>query len=74
MLDILLVVLFCWIFWKSLGLALRIAWGTTKILVSILFAIALPMVAVCLIFAGGVLLLVPVVLMVLAFLLLKACT
>ena len=74
MLDILLVVLFCWLFWKSLGLAVRVAWGTAKILASVLFVIALPMVAVCLIFAGGLLLLVPVVLMILAFFLLKACT
>ena len=74
MLDILVVILFCWFFWKSLGLAVRVAWGTAKILASVLFVIALPLVAVCLIFAGGLLLLVPVVLMVLAFFLLKACT
>lgn len=72
MLDILLVVLFCWLFWKAAGLAFRVAWGTTKILASILLTVALPLLGVGLIFAGGVLLLIPIVLIVLAFLLLKA--
>ncbi len=73
MLDILLVVLFVWLFFKALGLAFRMAWGTAKIIASILFAIAVPLLAVCLLFAGGIVLLVPVVLVGAAFGLLKAC-
>lgn len=73
MLDLIIVMLFCWIFFKSLGLAFRIAWGTTKIIVSVLFAIALPMLALCLIFAGGLLLLVPLALVSIAFGVLKVC-
>ena len=73
MLDILLVVLFVWLFFKALGLAFRMAWGTAKITASILFAIAVPLLAVCLLFAGGIVLLVPVVLVGAAFGLLKAC-
>ena len=72
MLEILTIVLFCWLFFKALGLAFRVAWGTTKILASLLFALAVPMLVVSLLFAGGILLLVPLALMGLAFGLLKA--
>lgn len=73
MLDILLVILFCWLFFKAIGLAFRVAWGTTKIIASVLFAVALPLLGVCLVFAGGIILLVPVTLIAIAFGLLKAC-
>lgn len=73
MLDFLIVILFCWLFFKALGLALKMAWGTAKILASILFAIAVPMLALCLIFAGGILLLIPLAVIGLAFGILKRC-
>lgn len=72
MLEILSVLLFCWLFFKALGLAFRVAWGTTKIIASVLFALAVPMLIICLIFAGGIALLLPLVLVGLAFGLLKA--
>ena len=71
MLDLIIVILFCWLFFKALGLAFRLAWGTVKIIVSVLFAIAVPMLAMCLIFAGGLLLLVPLALVSIAFGILK---
>ena len=73
MLDILIVILFCWLFFKALGLAFRMAWGTAKIVASLLFALAVPMLVLCLVFAGGLLLLVPLAMIGLAFGLLKAC-
>ena len=73
MFEILLTVLFVWLFFKALGLAFRVTWGVTKIVASILFVIALPILVLCLIFAGGALLLVPVGLIAIAFGLLKAC-
>lgn len=73
MLDILITVLFCWLFFKAMGLAFKAAWGVAKVIASILFAIAVPMLVLCLVFAGGVLLLVPVALIAVAFTLLKAC-
>lgn len=73
MLDLIIVILFCWLFFKALGLAFRLAWGTAKIIVSILFAIAVPMLALCLIFAGGLLLLVPLALVGIALGVLRAC-
>lgn len=72
MLDLILMILFCWLFFKAIGLAFKVAWGTTKIIASLLFAIAVPMLIACLMFAGGALLLVPVALVALAFGLLKA--
>lgn len=73
MLDVLLVILFCWLFFKAVGLAFRMAWGTAKILASLLFAVAVPLLVLCLIFAGGALLLLPLALVGAAFGLLKAC-
>jgi len=74
MLEILLVILFCWLFFKAIGLAFRVAWGTTKIIASLLFAIAVPLLGVCLLFTGGILLLLmPIALIGIAFGLLKAC-
>ena len=72
--EILLVILFCWLFFKTVGLAFRVAWGTAKIIASVLFAIAVPMLVLCLMFAGGIVLLLPLSLIGLAFGLLKSCT
>ena len=72
MLEILTVILFCWLFFKALGLAFRVAWGTTKLIASLLFALAVPMLVVCLLFAGGIALLLPLALVGLALGLLKA--
>ena len=73
MLEVLLIVLFCWLLFKAVGLAFKVAWGTTKIIASILFAIAVPLLVVCLLFAGGVVLLVRVALVGAAVGLLKKC-
>ena len=72
MLEILTVVLFCWLFFKALGLAFRVAWGTTKVIASLLFAVAVPLLVVCLLFVGGIALLLPLALVGIAFGLLKA--
>lgn len=73
MLDLLFVFAFFWLFFKALGLALRLAWGTTKVIASLLFGIAVPLLVVCGIFAGGIALLLPLALVGIAFGLLKAC-
>ena len=48
-------------------------WGITKLIASLLFTVALPLLLGCLFFAGGLLILVPLGLVALAFGLLKAC-
>ena len=72
MMEVLMIVLFCWLFWKALGLAFRAAWGLAKILAWLLFVLAVPLLIGCLVFAGGLLLLVPVAMVALAGMLLKA--
>ena len=73
MLEILTIVVFCWLSIKLLGLFFRMAWGMAKFIASVLFVIALPMLVLCLMFAGGMLLLIPLGLVALAFGILKAC-
>lgn len=74
MFELLVVILFCWLSVKTIGLALSITWGAAKVLATILFVIALPVLFVGLLFAGGVLLLLPLALIVGAAGILKACT
>ena len=73
MIDLLITIAFCWLFFKAIGLAFKVAWGVAKIVASLLFAIAVPMLVLCLIFAGGVILLVPVAMIAIAFGIWKAC-
>jgi len=72
MLDLLVVILFGWLFVKCAGIMLHLAWGTMKIAAIILMAIALPALVVCLIFAGGILLLLPIIPIAVAYLLIRA--
>ena len=79
--ELILTVFAVWLFIKALGLALKMTWGITKFFASLLFTIALPLLftialpllGFCLFFAGGLLILVPLGLIALAFGLLKAC-
>jgi len=74
MFELLVVVLFCWLAVKAVGLALSLTWGAAKVLAAILFAIAVPVLFVCLLFAGGVVLLLPLALIGGVVGILKACT
>ena len=73
MMELLLMIVFCWLFFKAVGLAFRMAWGTAKIIASLLFVIAVPLLVLCLVFAGGLVLLLPLALIGIAFGLVKAC-
>ena len=73
MMELLVLILFGWLFFKAVGLALRMAWGTAKIVASLLFALAVPLLILCLVFAGGIVLMLPLALVGAAFGLLKAC-
>lgn len=72
MMELIVTAIFIWLFFKVLGLAFRAAWGMTKILASLLFVLAVPLLIGCLLFAGGLLLLVPVAMVAVAGMLLKA--
>ena len=71
--ELLVVLLFCWLSFKAVGLAISLTWGAAKILASLLFAIAVPVLFICLLFAGGIVLLLPLALIGGAVGLLKAC-
>lgn len=73
MLDWIVLVLCFWLGWKVVKLAFKTAWGLAKIAASILLALAVPMLIGCLLFAGGIVLMVPVAMLAAAFGLLKAC-
>ena len=74
MFELLVVIIFCWLAFKAIGLALSLTWGAAKILASILFVVAVPVLFICLLFAGGIVLLLPLALVGGAVGLLKACT
>ena len=66
MFEFLVVILFIWLSIKFLKLALKITWGLAKIAASILFVIALPALVICVLFASGVILFLPVALIAVA--------
>ena len=72
MFELLVVAAFLWLFIKGLGLAFRVTWGLTKAVAIVLFVLAMPALLGCLLLAGGVLLLIPVALVGIAFCILKA--
>ena len=74
MFELLVVILFCWLLVKTIGLVLSLTWGAATVLAAILLAIAVPVLIICLLFAGGVILLLPLALIGGAVGVLKACT
>ena len=73
MFELLTIAIFIWLLVKSIGLAFRLAWGVAKVIASILMVIALPVLIICLVFVGGLALMIPIAVIGLAFGLLKAC-
>ena len=74
MFELLVFVLFVWLFVKTIGLTFRVTWGMAKITAVILFALAVPALFVCILVIGGAAILIPVALVAAAFGILKACT
>lgn len=60
MLDILFTVIFIAMFFWTLKLMFKITWGVAKILATVLLVLAIPALVLCLIFAGGFVLLIPI--------------
>ncbi len=73
MFELITVVLFLWLMVKVIGLTFRLTWGAARIVAGVLMAIAVPALFVCLLFVGGIALLVPVALIAIAFGIAKAC-
>ena len=73
MFEFLTVVVFIWLLAKAIGLAFRLTWSAAKVVASILMVIALPLLFVCVVFLGGIALIAPIVVICIAFGLLRAC-
>ena len=73
MFEFLMIIFFLWLMIKAIGFALKLTWGVAKIAASILMVIALPALILCLLFAGGLLLIVPVMIVGIAAGILKSC-
>ena len=72
MLELIFIVVFCWLFFKVLGLAFKAAWSVAKIAASVIFALAVPVLVLCLIFAGTLTLIIPIAMIAIAFGILKS--
>lgn len=66
MFEILVIIAFVFLAIKFFGLAFKIAWCAAKVIASILFVLALPALIICVIFASGLLLLLPLALILVA--------
>lgn len=74
MFEIFITILSLFLFIGSVKLAIKITWGTAKIVASILLGLAAPILILCLIFASGAVFLLPALLIAGAFGLLKKCS
>ena len=66
LISLILVGFILCLFFKGVGLALRMTWGLAKLIGVVLMAVALPVAGVCVFMGLGVLLLLPVGLLLLA--------
>ena len=73
MFELLTVVLFVWLLVKAIGLAFKLTWGIAKVIASIIIGLAPPVLVICLLFVGGIALLVPIIMIAVAAAILKAC-
>lgn len=64
MFEVIVIGLFLWLSFKFIKLAFKLTWGAAKLIASLLFIIALPSLIVCFLFASGLLLLVPVLMII----------
>lgn len=73
MLELILILAFAWLFAKALGLTLRVTWGVAKAVALGLTCLALPVLVVVFLIAGGLALLLPLALVAVAWCVLKSC-
>ena len=73
MFELLTVVIFIWLLVKAAGFAFKLTWGVAKVVAAVLIGVALPVLIVCVVFVGGIVLLVPLGMIAIAVGILKAC-
>lgn len=72
MLTLAVFLAFGWLFFKGVGLAFRVTWYAAKVVATLLFVIALPLLVVLAVVGGLLSLLVPLALVAAAFDILKS--
>ena len=73
MLELLTIIVFTWLLIKTIGLTLKLTWGVAKIVSGILMVLALPLLIIGLLFVGGIVLIVPIIMVCIAAGITKAC-
>lgn len=73
MFELLTIIVFAWLLIKTIGLMLKLTWGVAKIVSGILMVLALPLLIIGLLFVGGIVLIVPIVMVCIAAGIAKAC-
>lgn len=73
MFELLTIIVFIWLLIKTIGWAFKLTWGMAKIIASVLMLFAVPLLVVCVLFVGGAILIVPVLMIGIAAGIVKAC-
>ena len=73
MFELLTVVVFIWLLASAIKISLTLTWGIAKIVASLLLVLALPILLICLLFVGGIALLIPIIVVAAAAGILKVC-
>jgi hypothetical protein len=74
MFGFLIVIAFLWLMMKAIGLVFKVTWGLAKIVAGALMLFSLPLLIVCFLFWSGIVLALPLILLGIAFVILKTCT
>ena len=54
MLELITVLVFLWLLFKGIGLALRLTWGAAKVIATVLMVLASPLLVLCLVLIGWI--------------------
>ena len=73
MFELLTIIIFIWLLWKTIGLMFKLTWGFAKFMAGILLVLALPILITGLLFVGGLVLLVPLIMVCIAAGIVKVC-
>ena len=73
MFELLTIIVFAWILIKTIGMMLKLTWGAAKIVSSILMVLTFPLLIIGLLFVGGIVLIVPIIMICIAAGIAKAC-
>lgn len=73
MFELLTIAVFIWLLASAIKLTFTLTWGAAKIISSILMVLALPILIICLLFVGGIALLIPLAIVGTAAGILRSC-